>query len=344
MRFIDEAIRRISSLGEQPTPRGLVRFHLNENFFLPRQYYEELFSTIDAELARLYTEPLNEGLRARIGEYIGVDGRQVLVTNGADEGIRLLMQLSLFGSRRVAVFEPTFVMARLHAESLALDIAQLLLTESFDVDVDAAVKTGADVVYVAAPNNPTGNVPRYVDELAARFPGLVIIDEAYVEFVGGRGFLDLVEYGNVALVRTFSKAWGLAGLRVGYVVSSRRVIEALERLSMPHNVSAYSVAAVSAALRLRHYVDEAVRAVREAREYMVSRLLAMGLKPLPSVTNFVTFPIPNAERVVSELRSRGFAVRYVGWMPRLTSHIRVTVAPRQILDELMKTLSELIPR
>ena len=212
------------------------------------------------------------------------------------------------------------------------------------MDVDAVLRVGADVAYVAAPNNPTGNVPRGVEELAARFPGVLIVDEAYVEFTGSRGFLDLAGYGNVLLVRTFSKAWGLAGARVGYVVGHPKLIAALERLALPHNVSAYSAAVVMAALGLRRYVEEAVRAVAEAREYMASRLGAMGLKPLPSVTNFLTFRVPGARRVAEELWARGFAVRFVGAKPRLAEHIRVTVAPRDLADAFLSVLGEVVGR
>jgi histidinol-phosphate aminotransferase len=326
---------------------GKYRLHFNENLFLPREYYEEVLRVLlEPDLVRYYTEPLNASFNNAIAKHVGVDGDNIFSTAGGDEALRLLIQVALHGNRKLLVVEPTYSMPRALAESMGIGIAEVLLRPDYELDVDAVVKAGvdADVVYMCNPNNPTGNLFSRgdVEYVVSKLDSLIIIDEAYAEFAGV-SLIDLVRhYDNVAVVRTFSKAWGLAGLRVGYVVASEKVINALRRLSLPHNIPYPSMVMVMRALQLRHYVSESIERMILVREYMIRKMEELGVAPLRTVTNFVTFHAKNPDLVHSELDRRGFVLRNLGGKPLCQDCLRATVPPMPVAERLLDALNEVV--
>ncbi len=325
---------------------NVYRLHFNENLFLPRAYYEEVLKVaLDPDLVRYYTEPLNDGFNIRLAKFLGVDENSVFSTLGGDEALLLLTILSLHGSREVTIVEPTYSMPSAIAGALRLRVRQVLLRRGdFSLDPDDVVKAGrgSDVIYICNPNNPTGNVFEggVIEEVVSRVDALVIIDEAYAEFAGVTSIGLTRHYENVAVLRTFSKAWGLAGLRVGYVVSSPAVINALKRVSLPHNIPYPSIAMVSKALELKHYVDESVAKMVEVREWLFRRLGELDLSPLPSRANFITFHAPKPGLVHKALVERGFVLRNLEGKVLCEDCLRATVPPRPIADRLIDALSE----
>ncbi|WP_291766517.1 pyridoxal phosphate-dependent aminotransferase, partial [Caldivirga sp. UBA161] len=308
---------RVLSIGFYEEPNvGLskYRLHFNENLFLPREYYESILGVLmEPDLIRYYTEPLNPSLNELIAKHINANANNVFAVAGGDEGLRLLIQLTLHGSGRLLVIEPTYSMPRALAESMNIRIKEVTLKPSYELDVDEVIKVGGDVdvVYLCNPNNPTGNLFNRADVeyIASRLRALIIIDEAYADFAGVT-LMDLTRhYDNVAVVRTFSKAWGLAGLRVGYVVGSEVIINALKRISLPHNIPYPSIAMLSKALQLKHYVEESIRRMIEVRGFMMRRMSEIGLRPLNSVANFITFHALRPNAVYEELFKRGFVLR-----------------------------------
>ncbi len=323
------------------------RLHFNENLFLPREYYESIMSVLmEPDLIRYYTEPLNPTFNELIARHINVDAGNVFATAGGDEGIRLLTQFALHGNHKLLMIEPTYSMPRVIAESMGVKVEESVLNLDYQLNVDDIIKRGYDagVIYICNPNNPTGNAFNRgdIEYLASRLNALIIIDEAYAEFAG-LTLIDLIKhYDNVAVVRTFSKAWGLAGLRVGYVVASEPVIEGLKRISLPHNIPYPSMAMVAKALELRHYVDESIERMRSAREYLRGRLESLGLSVLPSVTNFLTFHVGNPDVVYEELYRRGFILRNLSGKVMCEDCLRVTVPPINVANKLLENLQELI--
>jgi len=321
------------------------RLHFNENLLLPREYYEEIMSVVlDPQLLRYYTEPLNEGFNKLLSTKLGIKEGYVFAVAGADEGLRLLIQFATLGNGRVLVVEPTYSIPELAAKSMGLEVIHVRLSDDYGLDLDSILSREVDVMYICNPNNPTGNLfPRdQVEELVSRTDSLVIIDEAYAEFAGS-SLVDLTySYDNVAIVRTFSKAWGLAGLRVGYVVGSRDIIEGLRRISLPHNIPYVSMAMVARALDLKHYVDESISEIARVRDYMFSRLAGMGLRPLRSVTNFITFHAYDADGLYEELRRRGFVLRNLSGKVMCEDCLRATVPPMDVARELLDNIEEIL--
>ena len=325
------------------------RLHFNENLFLPREYYEEVLKALlEPDLVRYYTEPLNTAFNNTIAKHLGVDGTNVFATAGGDEALRLLIQVALHGNRKLLVVEPTYSMPRALAESMGVEVVEVLLRPDYQLDVDAIVRAGlnADVVYICNPNNPTGNLFNRgdIEYIVSRLNSLVIIDEAYAEFAGTT-LMDLIKhYDNVAVVRTFSKAWGLAGLRVGYVVAPEIIINALRRLSLPHNIPYPSMAMVTKALQLWHYVRESIERMISVREYMIKRMEEIGITPLRTVTNFVTFHVKDPDTVYKKLEERGFVLRNLKGKPLCQDCLRATVPPLQIAEKLLDALNDITKR
>ncbi|WP_243669411.1 histidinol-phosphate aminotransferase family protein [Vulcanisaeta sp. JCM 16161] len=280
------------------------RLHFNENLFLPREYYEKLLATsLDPDMIRYYTEPLNPTFNEALAKHLNVDASNVFAVAGGDEGLRLLIQFALHGLRKVLIIEPTYSMPRILAESMMLGVDQALLKPvTYDLDVDYIIRVGDsyDVIYICNPNNPTGNLfdRESIESILSHVKSLVVIDEAYAEFAR-HSLINLIrDYDNLAVVRTFSKAWGLAGLRVGYIVASDTVVNGLNRLSLPHNIPYPSMALVLRALELRDYVERSIDEMVKVREYLIKSLRDLDLEPLPSVTNFVTFRAGGRRRLM----------------------------------------------
>ncbi len=333
-----EVLDALEPYNEPNVGRDMLRLHFNENLFLPEEYYREVLVDVSPDEARYYTEPLNRSFNRFLEESFGLPEGSAFATLGADEALRLLMHLPLLARWRVVVLEPTYGMVGPIAASLRLRAEQSLLTETFDVDVDDVVRRGPALVYVCSPNNPTGNVPKGIEELASRLEGLLVVDEAYWEY-RGESHVDLLEYRNVALVRTFSKAWGLAGIRVGYLAADPTLVEFVSRISLPHNLPAHSMAVVRRALGARRYVEDAVARAREAYAYFTGRLRGLGIGFLPSVANFVTVLVDSPSKVAEALLARGIAVRDVSSKPRCGRCLRITLAPPHVMDRVLDSLA-----
>ncbi|AAL63158.1 pyridoxal phosphate-dependent aminotransferase [Pyrobaculum aerophilum] len=313
-----------------------VRLHFNENLFLPEEYYRAVAAPLEPWEVRYYTDPNNKKLAAAIERYLGLPQGSVVITAGADEGLRLAMQLAAHMGRGIVIVEPTYGMARVVARQVGLRPQIATYGGDLSLDVDGILKLGAGAVYLCSPNNPTAHLVKEVEELAAKFNGLVILDSAYAEFAG-YWRPRFYEYGNVAEVRTFSKAWGLAGLRVGYVVAYGKLAEALRALSPPHPISSLSAKIVERALEVgRPYVERSVEEVKEVREWVLPQIQA---EKFAGPVNFVTLKVQEAEGVAGLLEKRGFVVRVLGGKPLCPACIRFTLAPRPIMERFLQALT-----
>jgi histidinol-phosphate aminotransferase len=203
-----------------------------------------------------------------------------------------------------------------------------------------------DVVIVCSPNNPTGGcepVPT-IAALAEEAPGLVVVDEAYIEFAEGSdtAVTLLPHYDNLVVVRTFSKAWSLAGVRIGYLLADPAIVAELARVRLPYNVSTITQAMGLAALEHAPETFDAVRSIVEERNRVGLELQAMGLLAYPSRANFVLFEVPDADRVFDGLLERDVLVRSYSNHPRLANCLRVTIGLAEENDAFLAALREIV--
>jgi histidinol-phosphate aminotransferase len=340
----------LREVGPYDSPQLEVAARLNTNecpLPLPVGFSDDLAAAVRELPLNRYPDgrmlALREGLAARTGH--GVDG--VWTANGSNEVLTQLLTAYGGPGRRAVLFEPTYLLHRRLCWITQTEIADRSLDPPFEIDEGAvrwAGEAGGHVVFVCSPNNPTGN-PQPLDAirgLASRSAGLVIVDEAYVEF-GGQSALPLVsEHPNVAVVRTFSKAFALAGARIGYVLADPSVVEDLERVRLPYHMSALTQAAGLTALRHADEAAAALDAIRIERDRIVSALAGIdGATVFPSQANFVLFQPPgDARRVWRGLLDRGVLIRELTDV--VPNGLRVTAGTPHEVDLFLKALEEVL--
>lgn len=285
-----------------------------------------------------YASELKDALAA----YAGVDAECIATGCGSDDILDSAIRAFAEPGDRIAFCAPTFAMIPIFARLNGVDPVAVPMTAAWDIDPDGLVDTGARVIYVCSPNNPTGTTASRgaIERLLARARGVVILDEAYAEFAGSSA-LDLAVSDRVLVVRTMSKAFGLAGLRVGYAIGAPALVAEVEKSRGPYKVS--TVAERAAVASLRHdqgWVCERVADARASLERLAESLRALGLAPLPSRANFVLVPVPNAPAIAGYMREHGVAVRAFRGLPLVGDALRITAGPARMMDHAIALLGE----
>jgi histidinol-phosphate aminotransferase len=238
--------------------------------------------------------------------------------------------------------EPTFSMISVFARANGLSPVSLPLTSSFEADVDAMLETGARIIYLCSPNNPTGGAlpRRMVEQTVENAPGLVIIDQAYVEF-GGDSYIDLASGGRPVLItRTMSKAFGLAGLRVGYGVGSPELIAEVLKARGPYKVNALAERAAIAALESDlGWVTDRVQDVIGNRSRFRAELAERGIASLETSANFVLVPVGDCAAVSRRLERAGIRVRALPGLAGIGDAIRIAIGPWDMMQRCLDALA-----
>ena len=293
----------------------------------------------------LYAAALKEAL----GRYLGVAADRIVTGCGSDDVLDSAIRAFAEPGDAIVYPDPSFAMIPIFARMNGLRPIPVRLTDSLDLDADAMLDAGARIIYVCSPNNPTaGSMSRAaVERIVERAPGIVIIDEAYAEFASGH-FLDLLAGSERVLVaRTMSKAFGLAGLRVGYAAGAPALVAEVEKSRGPYKVSALAERAALAALGeglpwAQSHVGEAIA----NRERLAEALRSRGLSPLPSAANFVLVPVARANERAKRMRALGVAVRPFEGLPPLGgrlaatggSALRISVGPWAMIEAALDAL------
>ena len=282
-------------------------------------------------------------LKGALAAYAGVDRAELVTGCGSDDVLDSALRAFAEPGERVAHPDPSFAMVPIFARMNGLESVGVPLTASYDFDADAFIATGARVIYLCAPNNPTGTLASRaaIERVIERAPGVVILDEAYAEFMGD-GFLAAApSCGNLLVTRTLSKAFGLAGLRIGYATGHRDLVAEVEKSRGPYKVNAIAERAATAALREdMDWVRARIAEARTNRDRLRDALIAAGLAPLPSAANFVLVPVPNAGAVARRMREAGVAVRPFEALPAIGDALRITVGPWPLLESALRALEE----
>ena len=324
-----------------------VRLNTNEcPYALPDRFRDALADAVRDLALNRYPEREADGLRAQLASITGRAAEETWIANGSNEILLELLQAYGGPGRRVLMFEPTYALHARLAWLTQSEIVRRELEEPWRItsdDVAAALATGPDVVFVCSPNNPTGNAQslQAVSELATEGSALVVVDEAYIEF-GGQSALPLVDrFPNLVVVRTFSKAFALAGARIGYCLTSPAVVEDLRRVRLPYHLSAITQAAGRIALEHRDDAVATLDAVRAQRDRILAALPGMGVDAFASDANFVLFrpPKPAAE-VWRGLLDRGVLVRDVSIA--VPGCLRVTAGTPTEVERFLSALEEVL--
>ncbi len=339
------------------SPQVPARVVLNNNenpYPPPPALVADLTASLAAVASGLNRYPDREAtaLRAALAGYLGettgvrVDPAQVWAANGSNEILQQLLQ-AFGGPGRTAVgFPPSYSMHPLICEATATRWVSCPRRADFSIDPDAAAaavsRHAPDLVFLTAPNNPTGTPadPAVLDAVLSAAPGMVVVDEAYAEFAAAPSALGHLDgHPRLVVTRTLSKAFALAGTRVGYLVADPAVVDALHLVRLPYHLSALTQAAAQAALRHSAEVLATVAALVAERDRVAAALLEQGRRVAASDANFLLVAIPDSAAAWRGLLEEGVLVRDVG----LPGYLRVTVGRPEENDAFLAALSRAVP-
>jgi histidinol-phosphate aminotransferase len=325
-----------------------LRLDFNENTLGCSPRVLERLRRLDLEQLAKYPE--REPAEAKLADFLKVSATEVLLTNGVDEAIHLLCQTYLEPGDEALIVVPTYSMYRIYAMAAGAQVITVPLGEDFRFSLDSVRRriTGRTrLIAIANPNNPTGTVvpPEDLREIARQAPAAaLLVDEAYFEFYGQTMLGGHREFVNVFVARTFSKAYGLAGLRIGVLVGHPEQMCSVRRVSSPYNVNAVALACLPDALADQDYVEQYVNEVLEALTSLEHTLAASGIQFWPSQANFVLARVGSSAAdsaiFVDQMRRRGILVRDRSADPGCEGCIRITLGPRAHTERLLQALQE----
>ncbi|WP_297468734.1 histidinol-phosphate transaminase [Thermococcus sp.] len=315
---------------------GNYRVWLDKNespYDLPDWVKEEIFDELREMSFNRYPHITSMPAREAIADFYGVSPKNVAVGNGSDELISYLVRL--FDGNYIVTTPPTFGMYGFYAKLNEIPLVEVPLREDFTIDGRAIAEKSknARAVFIASPNNPTGNLQpeeEIVEVLETGKP--VVLDEAYAEFSGRSLWKMIDEYENLIVLRTFSKAFGLAGVRAGYMLAGEEIVDALYRIKSPFSVGIMTMTSMVVMLSHTDLVEKRVGKIIEERERVRKKL---GDLAYPSDANFLLVKLNAYE----ELLRRGIVVRKLSG--RLEGHIRVTIGRRWENEAFLRAVGEI---
>ncbi|GGG50527.1 histidinol-phosphate transaminase [Hymenobacter glacieicola] len=295
-----------------------------------------------------YPDPLQRAVKAELAQLKRVRPEQIFLGNGSDEAIDLLVRLTCVpGQDRILILPPTYGMYEVAANLNDISLERLPLTPDFQLapeTVAAVVASEAKLVFLCSPNNPTGNLlhAEAIEQILRGFRGLVVVDEAYADFAAAPSWTTrLAEFPNLVVLQTFSKAWGLAGLRLGMAFAAPQVIGYLNKIKPPYNVSAATQQHALQALRDAPRFEQMRRALLAGRDWLAQQLPALPIVDtvFASDANFLLVRFrPDATVLYDYLLSRGIVVRNRTTQPGCAGTLRLTVGTPAENEQLLEAL------
>lgn len=278
-----------------------------------------------------YPDPYQKELKREIASRLGIATDRLFIGNGSDEPIDLLYRMFCNpGKDNAVAIAPTYGMYKVAAAINDIEYREVQLTEEFDIDCDkilSSVDEYTKLLFICSPNNPTGNAfeRSKIEFLIANFKGIVVIDEAYIHFSAERSFV-ADSFDNVVVLRTLSKAWGLAGLRLGLAVGPEWLVEVMTKVKYPYNINVVTQRLVLEQLQGRKVQDE-ISEILAQREMVVAQLEGMErvLRVYPSDSNFVLIKVERARELYDELIEAGVIVRDRSRIPGCAGCLRITI-------------------
>ncbi len=328
-----------SSARDEFSGEANIFLDANENAFGPVVESEQAYHR--------YPDPLHRALRSRFAELEKIRPEQIFVGNGSDEAIDLLMRAFCQPSKdQILIMPPTYGMYKVCAELNDINVIEIPLLPDFQIDRDSIrdmLYAKIKMIFLASPNNPTGNLLDQEDiiYILQSFKGIVVVDEAYVDFCSKASLVSLLpRYNNLVILRTFSKAWGLAGLRLGMALADPEIIQVLNKIKPPYNVNLLTQQVAQAALAQVEVKDQKIAQILEEKAFLEQRLsqLPVILKVYPSDANFFLLKVEEAKQLYRYLINRQIIVRDRSRVLLCEDCLRVTVGTRQENEALLEAL------
>lgn len=292
-----------------------------------------------------YPNTYSDGLREALAELYGLESDNIIAGNGSDELLDVVFKTFMDMGDNSVVPVPSYTLYDYFVKLNGGKAIEVDLTEDYQLDVDAMVRQDAKVAIMPSPNNPTGNCFRKkdIEEILSRFNGIVVVDEAYSEYSDDPFVRRVDEFDNLVVIRTFSKAYAMAALRVGYAVTNKNLADMMISVKIPYSLNMVSEGAAIAAVKDQDFIKRSVQMVREQRPKLASGLRKLGFEPYPSDSNFILARSPiDHELLVKGLKDHGILIRDFGSKRRTENCVRTTVGTEEQNKLLLEKAEEVI--
>ena len=304
----------------------------------------------DVHLNR-YPDPHQKDLRNLVGSYYSIAGKNLFFGVGSDEIIDLLIRIFCEpGKDTVLIPEPTYGMYKVACDINNIETINVLLDDKFQVDLAAVennYKESTKIIFLCSPNNPTGNLLKKEDVLALcrRYNSIIVVDEAYIDFAEDGSLINEIKnYPNLVILRTFSKAWGLAGIRLGYCAADEEIIKILFKVKAPYNINSLTRFALESAVKNSTIKDKYVKSLTKERERLKNLLESLpGIsKVYGSDANFLLVKLNDAQNVQKKLADKGIIVRDRSTQPKLENCLRISIGNEEENDLLWEEIKKIV--
>ncbi|MEG3846647.1 histidinol-phosphate transaminase [Microcoleus sp. herbarium19] len=348
MNYFRKNIHEMSGYvpGEQP-PLGIkiIKLNSNENPYPPSPKALKALQEIDGEMLRRYPDPTGKSFRMAASKVLGFPDDWIIAGNGSDDLLNLIVRAAGEAGKQIVCPAPTYVLYRTLAEIQDAKFVEVPYPDDYQLPVDLLIAAQGAVTFVASPNSPSGTAISVADleKLAEELSGILVIDEAYVDFAENNALELTKKYSNVIVLRTLSKGYSLAGLRLGFAVANPALLAELNKVKDSYNVDALAYLVATSAIADQNYKTANAEKIKASLAKLAVSFKELGFDVWPSQTNFLLVRPPNgdAERIYQTLKVRGILIRYFN-QPRLEDKLRITVGTEAQNQILVKTLKEIV--
>lgn len=351
MDYFRDNVERMAGYtpGFQPAATDVVKLNTNENPYPPSPEVMKTLAGLAPEQLRRYPDPVGNAFRQAAAELHGLEPDNIMCCNGGDDLLSIAIRACCDGDRPLAYPVPTYSLYPVLSHLEGIEPVEIPFDAEYNLPARLA-KTHAALTIVCNPNAPTATFIG-IEELASladELAGVLLIDEAYVDFAEQNAIELVKEFDNVILLRSLSKGYSLAGLRFGYAIASSNLIDGLLKVKDSYNVDAVSIALATAAIRDQAYFRTNVEKVKADRQMLTEQLRTLGLEVANSCTNFVLAQVRakdvsplQAAQIHEQLAQRNIFVRYFN-VPGLDDKLRISVGTKQENERLLAALQEIL--
>ena len=316
----------------------------------PMTFLDANENPFDNQGLNRYPDPWQRDLKARLSELKNIQPKNMLLGNGSDEVLDLIVRAFCEpGKDEIIINPPTYGMYKVIAGINNGNVKEVTLSQNFQLDIESigeAVNESSKIIFLCSPNNPTGNLldSESIERLLSNFKGLVVIDEAYIDFTEQMSWITrLKEYPNLIVTQTLSKAMGMAGIRLGMCFASEAIIEILNKIKPPYNVNGLSQSFALKGLERKDQIDANVDQIIKGRQWLQQELMDIEFieKVYPSESNFLLIKVDNANKRYKELIAKSIVIRNRSTQPRCEECLRITVGTKEENENLINVLKQL---
>lgn len=329
--------------------KGKLRLDFNENTIGCSEKVINALNNITKEDICVYPE--YSQFKEKLAAYLNLKPENIISTNGADEAIKVIIDTYIEKDDEVIIPEPTFAMFKVYSQIAGAKITNILYNKDLSFPTNKlieAINQDTKLIVLVNPNNPTGtkikdkDIIRIIEKAKN---SIILIDEAYYQYCGKSSKELIKKYNNVIIIQTFSKAFGLAGLRLGYIISNKNTIQNLNKVISPYSVNSLAVIAAGAALNDMEFVKNYTNEVKTSKEFLKTELKKLGIKTFPSRANFLIANLGNnCDSVYTQLKEKGILVRNRTDYPLLKNCLRISIGTKEQCQRLTNELRRILEK